>query len=107
MGVVESLVYGPLGPSGKEIIEECHALARLLIAKNLKYGDSALNPRRVFAKSDAVEQIKVRIDDKVNRIEKGDASIEDEDVIQDLLGYLILLRIATKRKATASAKKDP
>lgn len=106
---LETAVYGSgtLLPSGREIVAECQALTCLLLQKNAKYGDSALNPRRVFAKADAVEQIKVRIDDKINRIEKGDASIEDEDVIQDLLGYLILLRIATKRKAAASAKKDP
>lgn len=106
---LQRLVYGEesFGPSADEIMAECHALTRLLLAKNHKYGDSALNPRRVFAKADAVEQIKVRIDDKISRIEMGDASIEDEDVIQDLLGYLILLRIATKRKALASAKKDP
>lgn len=103
------LVYGDagFGPSADEIIAECHALTLLLLAKNAKYGDSALNPRRVFAKSDAIEQIKVRIDDKINRIEKGDASLEDEDVVHDLLGYLILLRIATKRKAAASAKNHP
>jgi len=95
------------GQSAREIVTECDALARLLLSKNAKYGDSALNPRRIFAKADAVEQIKVRIDDKISRIENGDASIEDEDVVQDLLGYLILLRIATKRKAAASAKKDP
>ena len=49
---------------------------------------------RIFSKSNAVEQILVRIDDKINRIQKGAGLVgEDEDVIQDLIGYLVLLKI--------------
>ena len=41
------------------------------------------------------EQLKVRIDDKLNRLLQGNANIEkDEDVIKDLIGYLILLLIS-------------
>ena len=85
-------------PSGQEILEECMGLAELLIVKNAKYGDSALNPLRVFSKADPSEQIRVRLDDKLSRLSRGDTSMEDEDVLRDLLGYLILLRVATKRK---------
>lgn len=83
-------------PSGHDILAECVELAALLIEKNRKYGDSALNPARVFSKADAAEQIKVRLDDKLSRLRSAQAD-EDEDVVQDLLGYLILLRIARKR----------
>lgn len=77
----------------REVIEE---IASLLEEKNRKYGDSALNPSRTFARSDAVEQIKVRLDDKLTRI-KNSQNDEDEDVVKDLIGYLIILRIAQKR----------
>ena len=41
----------------------------------------------------------LRIDDKINRIQQGAGLLgEDEDVIQDLIGYLILLKIAFKRQ---------
>ena len=50
---------------------------------------------RVFSKSDDVEQILVRIDDKLNRIKHGAGLLaKDEDVIVDLIGYLVLLKIA-------------
>lgn len=65
----------------------------LLIEKNRKYGDSALNPARIFSKASNIEQIKVRIDDKLSRI-KNAQDDEDEDVIADLIGYLVLLKIA-------------
>lgn len=65
----------------------------LLIEKNRKYGDSALNPARIFSKASNIEQIKVRIDDKLSRI-KNAQDDEDEDVIADLIGYLVLLTIA-------------
>ena len=66
----------------------------LLISKNKKYGNAALEPIRIFARADNVEQIKVRIDDKLNRIKQGHVN-DDEDVLMDLLGYLILLDICT------------
>jgi hypothetical protein len=68
----------------------------LLIAKNKSYGDSALNPTRVFSKADAVEQLLVRIDDKLSRIKNGHDWPGDND-IDDLIGYLILLKIAKER----------
>lgn len=83
-------------PSGLAIVEECLALAEMLVEKNTKYGDSALDPIRVFSKADPVEQIRVRIDDKLNRLMKG-VGVEDEDTVSDLIGYLVLLRIATRR----------
>lgn len=78
----------------------CDEVKNLLIEKNKKYGDSALNPSRIFSKAGAVEQILVRIDDKLNRIQKGAGLLaNDEDVIMDLMGYLVLLKIALKRNS--------
>ena len=78
----------------EEISAVCNDIKELLLYKNKQYGDSALNPSRIFSKASAVEQILVRIDDKLNRIQKGAGLIgEDEDVIQDLIGYLVLLKI--------------
>jgi hypothetical protein len=68
----------------------CNDLAEFLAAKNKAYGDSALNPCRIFAKEvEADAQIRVRIDDKLNRLMKGTAFPGDNDVL-DLAGYLVL-----------------
>lgn len=76
----------------------CDQIKELLLEKNKKYGDSALDPARVFSKASPVEQILVRIDDKLNRIKQGAGLLaNDEDVIMDLIGYLILLKIALSR----------
>ena len=83
-------------PSGDEILVECLQIANLLLAKNAAYGNSALEPARIFSNTDAVEQIKVRLDDKISRLMRG-LSDEDEDVELDLMGYLVLLRIARRR----------
>lgn len=80
----------------------CDGVKDLLLEKNRKYGDSALNPARIFSKSDAVEQLLVRIDDKLNRIQKGAGLLAtDEDVLMDLMGYFVLLKIALKRNPPA------
>jgi hypothetical protein len=65
----------------------------LLIAKNLKYGNSALEPLGVFSKLSAKEGLLVRIDDKLKRIKNGSLEKDDEDVVNDLIGYLVLLKI--------------
>ena len=83
----------------EEISAVCNDIKELLLYKNKQYGDSALNPSRIFSKASAVEQLLVRIDDKLNRIKKGAGLVgEDEDVIQDLIGYLILLKIGLKHQ---------
>ena len=82
-----------------EIACVCDDIKELLLYKNQQYGDSALNPSRIFSKSSAVEQLLVRIDDKLNRIKKGAGLVAtDEDVIQDLIGYLVLLKIALTKE---------
>ena len=73
----------------------CDDIKELLIHKNRKYGNSALKPNRIFSKSSATEQLLVRIDDKLNRIMKGAGLLAtDEDVVNDLIGYLVLIKIS-------------
>jgi len=69
----------------------------MLIEKNRKYGNSALEPKRIFSRASNIEQIKVRIDDKLSRISSAQND-EDEDVINDLIGYLVLLKIAERNQ---------
>jgi hypothetical protein len=73
-------------------------IRELLITKNLKYGNSALEPLGVFSKLSAKEGLLVRIDDKLKRIKNGSLEKDDEDVINDLIGYLVLLKIQTQEE---------
>jgi hypothetical protein len=77
-----------------DIWAECTQIAEMLCAKNAAYGDSATNPVRIFSKASTEEQLLVRLDDKLSRLARGGAA--GEDVIADLIGYLILLRIVRK-----------
>lgn len=89
--------------SQAEIARVCDKVKDLLLAKNLKYGDSALSPVRVLSKSSPIEQILVRIDDKLNRIKQGDGLLDtDEDVVLDLIGYFVLLKVALDRDYASS-----
>jgi len=84
-----------LTESQEKIARKCRMIEQFLLQKNKQYGDSVLAPIRVFSKANSDEQIRVRIDDKLNRLLQGDDSIEkDEDVIMDLIGYLILLLVS-------------
>jgi hypothetical protein len=82
----------------REQIEiETRRIAALLLVKNDRYGNSALDPIRLFARgASAVAQLEVRIDDKLSRVARGtrDDLQKYLDNVDDLIGYLILYRIA-------------
>ena len=88
-------------PSAADILKVCIGLAAFLMRKNLAYGDSALKPLRIMSKADPVEQIRVRMDDKLSRLIRGQAS--GEDPMQDLVGYWVLERVA---KLLAERERD-
>lgn len=93
-----------MSQTANDIERVCVDLAILLKEKNAAYGDSALSPVRVFSSADACEQLRVRIDDKLSRIQHGKAM--GEDTLTDLIGYLILLKIATERAKAAPKSTD-
>ena len=80
----------------QEVTAVLWGVGEMLKKKNAAYGDSALSPVRIFSKADPVEQILVRIDDKLSRLARGMAA--GEDVEDDLMGYLVLLKIAKKQR---------
>jgi hypothetical protein len=87
-----------------EIRAVCTEIADLLVSKNQAYGNSALDPVRIFSKADATEQINVRIDDKISRLVRGQAA--GEDVELDLIGYLVLKRVSRKIVRLWMPKED-
>ena len=76
-----------------------NGIKKMLLEKNRKYGDAALNPHQVFSRASAIELIDARIDDKLSRI-KNRQSDDAEDPMRDLLGYLVLREIAVMRAET-------
>lgn len=93
-----------LSETEKDIWAVCNEIAEMLCEKNRSYGDSALTPVRIFSKEASnIEQLNVRMDDKLSRLLKGNAKAYGEDVEKDLIGYLILKRIALRREKVAIA----
>jgi len=83
-----------LNHTQKLIKKECTNIMNILLQKNKEYGDSAINPVRIFSSVDSIEQINVRIDDKLSRIKNKKSKVIKEDTELDLIGYLILKRVA-------------
>jgi hypothetical protein len=80
----------------------CKGVFRMLVDKNRAYGNSVFDPVRVFSKASVDEQINVRLDDKLSRIQKGNADLMDEDVLIDTIGYLIIKLIAKQQAGLGS-----
>lgn len=77
----------------KKIKEICDEIAKLLINKNKKYGNSALEPKNIFYKGNAENSILIRLDDKIGRIINSNDGIRTNDIV-DIIGYLVLLLIS-------------
>lgn len=89
-----------------QVYQVLSEITEMLIAKNQKYGNSAIEPIGIFSELSPEEGLKVRIDDKLKRIKNGSLQKDDEDVINDLIGYLVILKILQKdEKAKYSVKK--
>lgn len=80
------------------IVIECEALKNLLLDKNVAYGDAVHQPGPLFD-VDPIVGIQARINDKLRRIANKGVNDVTEDSLTDLLGYLIHLKIAIKRKS--------
>ena len=75
----------------------CSEVCTMLLNKNESYGNSAAEPLRIFSRANTIEQINVRIDDKLSRIMRGH-EYEMDDTELDLIGYLILKRCVRRIK---------
>lgn len=81
------------------ISSECAFLAAHLISKNKAYGNSFADPVNIFSKCSPMEQMNVRLDDKIKRLLNRDHEAKrkiKEDTVLDLAGYLILKRVLAK-----------
>jgi len=81
-----------LSNTQENIKQVCKSLADLLLEKNRRYGDSAVNPHRIFSRLPAEEGILIRLDDKCSRIMNA-TELRKND-IADILGYLTLLCVS-------------
>ena len=88
------------------IKEVADSVRDLLIEKNQNYGDSATNPRNIFSKGSAVDSLCARIDDKLARIANKGINDETEDTVSDLIGYLILLKVAIQKERIEEYEDD-
>lgn len=102
--VLEGISTAEVPPSSGQLDQElvqltigevCDDLKKLLIGKNQAYGNSALDPLRVVSKCTSLEGIRVRIDDKLNRLQKG-SEYAGDDTLQDLAGYLVLYLVGRR-----------
>jgi len=85
----------------QQINAVCNQIKTLLLLKNKAYGDSALEPVRIFSKNSSIDGLLVRIDDNLSRIKNTGVSSASEDTLMDLIGYLVLLKIQLNKSASS------
>lgn len=81
-------------PFDKHLNQVVKEISDLLKSKNKAYGNTALNPTNIFSKLNATDAICARIDDKLARIKNKGIKDETEDTVDDLIGYLLLLKMS-------------
>jgi hypothetical protein len=85
------------GSFGLDLLKVTREITDLLIRKNKAYGNTALNPTNIFSKLNATEAICARLDDKIARIKNKGINDKTEDTVDDLIGYLLLLKMSMKK----------
>ena len=91
------------GGNRQDIIQVCDQIKQLLLNKTSDYGSSFSDPLNIFSSASAEERVRSRIDDKLKRLQQIQEKREmnfSEDTLDDLIGYLILLKILLNRKIT-------
>ena len=66
----------------------------LLLYKNKKYGDSAINPKKIFYKGDSTNSILIRLDDKIGRVMSNTEEKPRVNDVADIIGYCTLLLVS-------------
>ena len=94
---MEQSPYSDLPDTQGKICEITDAMKDLLLYKNQKYGDSAINSLCIFTKhlkevETNTASILVRLDDKLSRVKNAD-ELRTND-ISDIIGYCTLLLIS-------------
>lgn len=88
----------------EKIKEITDAMKDLLLYKNQKYGDSALNPKGIFYKGDSTNSILIRLDDKLGRVTSNKEEKPRVNDVADIIGYCTLLLISMGVTAEDIAK---
>jgi hypothetical protein len=96
--------WGDLPPTQQKIHEILGAMKDLLLYKNQKYGDSAINPKKIFYKGDSTNSILIRLDDKIGRIMSNTEEKPRVNDVCDIIGYCTLLLISMGVTAEDIAK---
>lgn len=87
-------LYRELPPTQQKIHEIMGAMTDLLLYKNQKYGDSAINPKKIFYKGDSTNSILIRLDDKIGRVMSNTEEKPRVNDVCDIIGYCTLLLIS-------------
>lgn len=86
--------WGDLPPTQQKIHEIMGAMKDLLLYKNQKYGDSAINPKKIFYKGNSTNSILIRLDDKIGRVMSNTEEKPRVNDVCDIIGYCVLLLIS-------------
>jgi hypothetical protein len=79
-------------------------ISGVLIEKNRKYGNAALEPLGLFYKGDNINSILIRLDDKLSRVKSNKEKNPRVNDVADIIGYCTLLLISMGVTAEDIAK---
>lgn len=71
----------------------CDAMKDLLLYKNGKYGNAALEPLGIFAKGNSMEGLAIRLDDKLARVKNNPNPVPYLNDLCDIIGYCVLMLV--------------
>ena len=81
-------------PTQQKIRDILSGMTDLLLYKNRKYVDSAINPKKIYYKGDSTNSILIRLDDKSGRVMSNTEEKPRVNDVTDIIGYCTLLLVS-------------
>ena len=81
-------------PTQQKIKDILAGMTDLLLYKSRKYGDSVVNPKKIFYKGDSTNSILIRLDDKIGRVTSNTEEKPRVNDVADIIGYCTFLLVS-------------
>ena len=74
------------------ISETCKGIEDGLLKHHKKWGSSIFRPVSIISAASAEDMLRMRIDDRIRKLSKENTELEERELLDDLIGYLVNLR---------------
>lgn len=74
------------------ITKQCDEIKDGLLKHHEKWGTSIFRPVTILSAVSAEDALRIRIDDRIKKLQKAETKDQERELVDDLIGYLVNFR---------------